>query len=329
MLSLFEEEEWDPIILSDLIAVAIFTLVTGLFVFVPPLDQTPIRPIFALIFLLFVPGYTIAVALIPQARRKSAENQAAGMTDTVLEYLVFAFGISVSLLILVALALGLRPGGINPVFIYSSLALITVTCLPIAAVRRFSVPPEDRTQPILWEVTRRTSSKFSTEQATPKLALNIALVIMLIITLVSAGAGFGEQRDADITEFYLLSENSDGEFVATDYPSSLTRGSPELFALGINNQEGETIEYTVIVLLQRFADRNGTEILVSETELQRVSSTVRNGETVQINISVTPKASGSNYRLTYLLYVGEPPSDPTVNNVYREVHLWVDIEDAP
>jgi hypothetical protein len=27
------------------------------------------------------------------------------------------------------------------------------------------------------------------------------------------------------------------------------------------------------------------------------------------------------------LYRGQPPADPTVENAYREVHLWIDVLD--
>jgi uncharacterized membrane protein len=34
-------------------------------------------------------------------------------------------------------------------------------------------------------------------------------------------------------------------------------------------------------------------------------------------------------RLAYLLYKGEAPPEPTVENAYREVHLWVNVTEAP
>jgi uncharacterized membrane protein len=40
---------------------------------------------------------------------------------------------------------------------------------------------------------------------------------------------------------------------------------------------------------------------------------------------VTPTLTGQRLRLAYLLYRGSPPPDPTVENAYREVHLWINV----
>lgn len=34
---------------------------------------------------------------------------------------------------------------------------------------------------------------------------------------------------------------------------------------------------------------------------------------------------GERLRLAFLLYQNEPPAQPTVDNVYRELHLWVNV----
>ncbi|MDS0222705.1 DUF1616 domain-containing protein [Haloarcula sp. S1AR25-5A] len=321
-----EQEDRLSVVLADLVVVAILTALTGVFVLVQPLNQTLLRPALALGFLLFVPGYVFTVALLPRGRRRGTENQTTDTSETILEYLVFSFGVSVSLSILGGLALGITTVGITSARLYSTLALLTVVCLPIAAFRRLAVPPEDRFHPRLLPVIRRSRSEFSTEQPTHVLVLNLAVVVTIIIAVVSVGAGFNGNNEADLTEFYVLSENEDGEFVATDYPSTMTRGSSEPFVLGIDNQEGESIEYTVVILFQQFETVDGSETLVSEVELQTIERTVENNETAELNVSVTPPTAGQNHRLTYLLYTEQPPSYPSTDNAYREVHIWVDIE---
>ena len=312
--------------LSDLIIIAILTVLTGGVVLLRPLNQTALRPVLALGFLLFVPGYAITVALLPRGTEQWTGNQTANVSDTLLEHIVLSFGISISISILGGLALGYTPGGITSARIYSMLALLTLVCLPIAAIRRVRVPFEDQFHPPILEVIHRTRSVFSSEQPTRVLILNVAVVIAIVIALVSVGAGLDTSDKADLTEFYLLAENDSGQFVATDYPTSLTRGSSEPFVLGINNQEGEPVEYTVVVLLQRFETVDGSETLVTELGLQTFERTVENDETVELNVSITPPDNGQNYRLTYLLYTEQPPPNPSIENAYREVHLWVDID---
>jgi len=35
--------------------------------------------------------------------------------------------------------------------------------------------------------------------------------------------------------------------------------------------------------------------------------------------------TGENLRVQYLLYRGDPPAEPTQENAYRSLHLWVDV----
>jgi len=60
------------------------------------------------------------------------------------------------------------------------------------------------------------------------------------------------------TEFYLLTENESGDLVAAGYPTNMTRGESGSLVVGIGNQGHESVEYTVVVELQRVEIVNGT-----------------------------------------------------------------------
>jgi len=47
-----------------------------------------------------------------------------------------------------------------------------------------------------------------------------------------------------------------------------------------------------------------------------------------MNHTVAPTLPGERLRLVYLLYKGDPPAEPTVENAYREVHLWVNVSEG-
>ncbi|MFD1597916.1 DUF1616 domain-containing protein [Halobellus rarus] len=312
---------------SDLLAVAVVTVVTGLFVFVSPLNGTPLRGVLSFGFVLFVPGYAVVAALVLPSDGDTAEGrrwptESTGDADRTfdrLERLVLSFGVSVALTIVVGLALGLVQGRITPTAIFVCLAAVTAAGVGGAAVRRqrserpFRSPSEAAAEDV-----RPGISDWTTAET----AVNVTVAAAVVLAAVSVGLGLGDQREDDITGFGLLATDDDGELVASDYPSSLIRGASEPFAVQIDNREGEQVTYTVVVLLQRYEGGESVE----ETELQQFAATLEDGETRRVNHSVTPEVGSGNYRLTYLLYADSPPTNPSVETAYREVHIWVDVE---
>lgn len=112
--------------------------------------------------------------------------------------------------------------------------------------------------------------------------------------------------------------------------------------VGISSHEHQTREYTLVVELQN-VDRNragtastndtsgaGTVSMsvLESAELARFDPKVSHDETWTLKHDVTPTLSGENLRLTYFLYRGSPPDEPSVANAYREVHLWVNVSKA-
>jgi uncharacterized membrane protein len=95
--------------------------------------------------------------------------------------------------------------------------------------------------------------------------------------------------------------------------------------LGVGNHEHESVSYTVIVLAQDVAVENNSTTVLAEQQLRRFQPTVADNETWQRQHTVAPTLTGDTVRLTYLLYRGPPPADPTIDNAYREVHLWVTV----
>jgi len=319
---------------ADLVLVAILTLVTAVFVFVPVLNTTPLRPVLSLAFVLFAPGYTVVSALFPgwETRRAgssvlnpwgASEETERGVT--LIERLVFSFGISVGLTILLGLGLGLQSGGLNRVTLYVGLATLTVAGLVVTAIRRASLPRDRQFQLPVGEAMGWVWASASNWRPTTT-AVNVALAVTFVLAVVAVGASFAAQPDDGITEMYLLSENESGAYVPEGYPETVERNGDESFVLGISNQEGETVEYTIVVLLQKFEGENETGPPASETRLHTFTTTLEDGETERIPHTIGPSSADQNYRLTYLLYTGEPPSDPAIDNAHREVHLWFDVE---
>ena len=55
------------------------------------------------------------------------------------------------------------------------------------------------------------------------------------------------------------------------------------------------------------------------------SVTLAANETARQERVLTPTLTGDRLRMVFLLYRGDPPTDPRVDNAYRWVHLNVNV----
>jgi len=85
------------------------------------------------------------------------------------------------------------------------------------------------------------------------------------------------------------------------------------------------MNYTVVVVLQRIRGENESTTVVESQELDRFRAQVQANETWQNTYEVTPPISGDQLRLAFLLYRESPPASPRIENVYREIHLRVNV----
>jgi len=191
----------------------------------------------------------------------------------------------------------------------------------IATIRRFQVAPEERYQ--FSVVAGQTNLTPSTE-STRGTVVNLVLVSTFLLAVISLGAGFGTQSEAEFTEMYLLSENESGAYTPTEYPNEINQSDGESFVLGVTNEEGKEMEYTVVVLLQNFKGEISNDGRIVASQLKSFSVELEDGETEEIKHSIEPNVAGENYRLVYLLYTSEPPSVPSEDTAYRQLHLFVD-----
>jgi len=67
---------------ADLAAVVILTITTLTAVFVPVINETPLRVVFGLCFVLFLPGYAFIAALFPEAGESPTSEPNEGPTDS-------------------------------------------------------------------------------------------------------------------------------------------------------------------------------------------------------------------------------------------------------
>lgn len=355
---------------ADLAAAVAVVGLTDVAALAPVVRETPLRVIFGLAFVLFVPGYAFVAALFPErgnaplpfdddqsdgeSETPDATEADAADTDTKastegagdrgidgLERVALSFGLSIAIVPLIGLVLNFTPWGIRLVPILVSLSGFTVIAVAVAAYRRWELPAAERFRVPYREWVAAGRSELFAPATRTDAVLNVALVASVLLATSSVGyAVLVPQQGEQFSEFYLLTEGDDGELVADNYPTEFTVDEGRPLVVGIGNQEHERTEYTVVSKLQRVRVGNLSESVVrsnASTEVANYSTVTRSerlgtfgqtldhNETSHIQRTVTPTFEGTNLRLLFLLYRGSPPQDPTIDNAYRETHLWVNV----
>lgn len=294
----------------------------------------PGRSVIGFVAVLFAPGYALVAALFPR------KNEGPGLFErlgtelgdeeesvTVVERLLLAVALSVCLVPLVGLGVKFAQLRIEAATFLAAVGLTTVGLTVVAAIRRRQTLPWERFNPGVTDLAAGPARLRS-------LPGRPAVTLLLVVGFVVAAGGMGlavldTDRGEQFTEFGLLTEDPEtGDLVADDYPDQLSDNETERVYVGITNNEGRTVEYSVVTLLQSFGPDGQ---LQQVQRLDQATVTVQEGETVRTQQSLRPEITGENLRVTYLLYIGSPPADepPSTDNAYRHVHLWVDVSDTP
>ncbi|WP_227379414.1 DUF1616 domain-containing protein [Haladaptatus halobius] len=325
---------------ADLGAVVCIVALTCGSVLLPSPYGTPLRIVFGLLFVSFVPGYACIAALFPEA--KDGGDASESRTDDVVERntalprpgrgiygterILLSIGTSITVVSMIALLLNFTPWKIRLVPMLLATSGFTLFATGLATHRRWKLPANERFAVPYEYWASLGREKLLEPDSRTELALNIALVMSLLLAVGSVTYPAAVQDGSDsFTGFYLLSENETGRLVADDYPSEFTRGKSKPLYVGIRNREHRMTNYTVVVLLQRVETANGTVRVTESQELHRFHPSVRANETWRVKHKVTPRMSGEQLRLQYLLYKGDAPPRPAAGNAYRELHLWVNV----
>lgn len=327
---------------EDLLIVLMALFITLVLVFIPGFRETTLRIIIGVLFVITVPGYVLVAALFPETGNESRTTERKRMpiqstTDTpssgldidAIERVGLSFGMSIVVVSLVGLILDYTPWGIQLVPVTVVLSGFTLSLTVIAVHRRYKLPQQNR-----FSVSVRdwiTSGKQSLLEPNTRtdVALNMFLIFSVFLAAVSIGYAITDPTESkSSTEFYLLTESEDEELVAEGYPTEFTQGQPESLVLGIENKERQAQQYTVIILLQEVETNDDSSEVATERVVGQFQTTVDHNEAQQHHHSITPTISGDQLRLTYLLYKDNPPANPTSENAYRDLYLWIDVEES-
>lgn len=344
---------------ADLAAIILLVLATGVATLAPIVSETPLRVVLGLVFALFAPGYAFIAALFPErgpsvqeasttdseagersiANPNEAEQEAAtdaGLTERAdprregsidgIERVALSFGLSIAITPLIGLVLNFTPFGIRLVPIVLSIGGFTLLASAVAALRRQELPAEERFRVPYRAWAGAARAELFAPETRLDAVLNVVLVVSLLLAVSSVGyAVLVPKSGESFSELYLLTENESGALVADDYPQNFTVGQSKPVVVGVGNQEHEQVDYSVIAELQRVSTQNNSTTVRESRTLDRFTRTIPANESANWTHDVTPTLTGERLRLTYLLYRGSPPANPTVENAYRETHLWVNV----
>ena len=320
---------------ADLAAVVVAVFATVGAVFLPVVSETPLRVVFGLPFVLFVPGYAFVAALFPEAgasegatpdEASDAEGSFREGGIDGIERVALSFGVSIAVVPLLGLVVNFTPWGIRLVPIMISVGGFTLVATGVAVRRRQVLPPDERFRvPYRSWLASARSALFEPASRVDG-ALNVLLAVSVVLAVASVGYAVAVPKPGEsFSELYLLTEDETGELVASDYPTEFRRGEGRSLVVGGGNHEHRELEYTVVAELQRVRTADNTTTVLEEREVQRFTPTLADNETWQQSHTVQPPLTGERLRLVYLLYRGDAPAEPTVENAYREVHLWVNV----
>ncbi|WP_410767593.1 DUF1616 domain-containing protein [Haloferax sp. DFSO60] len=291
-----------------------------------------LRALFGLPVLLFLPGYTLLLVLFPADHSTSVSTvsdvnvRTAPTNIDLTERLVLSFGMSLALipiLGLVFLQFGQSLGAVALVGLF--FVLIAIGLL-FGEYRRQQLPESERySLPVARWLTGVSTAL--TAEDTAQRGINIALAFAIILAVSSLGYALVVPNTAEqYSSMSLLTQQSNGEFVASNYPSSLTTAQEDDLFVSVTNHEGAATTYTLVVELQRVDTSTGELRIIEAQELARTSQSVASGETWTANPTIQPGLTGTDLRLVYLLYKGDAPASPDEENAYRSTYIWVSVQ---
>jgi uncharacterized membrane protein len=302
----------------DLTGILLWLGIAVLTIYVPYLNESPLRIVFALPVVLFIPGYALIAALFPGKEE----------IDT-LERTALSFGLSIAVVPLIGLALNYTPWGIRLDPIVLSLILFTVIMVLVAHYRRALLTQEEQfTLPVGEWYHEAKTELFAEDQSSLDRALSYILIIAIVAAVITTVYVIVVPKEGEhFTEFYILGDGG----MAADYPDRFTVGTPQPVIIGVGNHEYVPVNYIIETWAMNqtwIAEENRSEIY-SMGLLDRIPVEVLHNETVEIPYNFTVTDDETN-RIQFLLFMDTVPDESVtgakrVNASYRDLHLWVDV----
>jgi uncharacterized membrane protein len=308
---------------ADLILVVVWLTASIVAIYLPFLNETPVRIVLAIPVILFIPGYCLLASLFPKK----------GDID-LMARMVLSIGVSIAIVPLIGLGLNFTPWGIRLDPIVLSLTIFILVMTVIILYQRSLLPSEERFRMPLSEIAAAVKEEFWKKDSTRVTQiLNAAFAVAILITLITAVYVLTVPREGEtFTEFFILGENR----TAANYPDRIIPGMNYSMFVGVRNHENGDSTYTIEtwMLATEFDNVTARSRILNMDPDNRVQFTLAHNQTTIIpyNLSV-PNVSvpKSRYnRVEFLLFKGTLPGHELsgtdrINASYRNLHLNLNV----
>jgi uncharacterized membrane protein len=311
-----------------LLTIIVISVVTIVLVVLDVSDSTLVGSTVGLFLVLVAPGYGIIAAIDFQSRSDDnfhsdfilvmmgGRNLSRGRIDR----FILAVLASVLLTGLVALLVRFTASTYTTSYILSGNALLAM------GTSLFALHQQKGVQVTVYVRNRFDSAGIVLWNLWQQDRVLVGLSIGIILISGGAVAGYSVFDEPEqYTEFYLLNENDSGELVADYYSRSLSQYESSSVYFGIENHESTTERYTVVTKIQRIDLRNNKVEIQQQRTLSQTSIRLGPNQRIQRRQQLTAEIAGDRVRFAFLLYRGQVPSQPTVANAYRKLHLWINV----
>lgn len=300
------------------------------------------RAVAGIVMVLFVPGYLLLAIVYPRQSAQTGEEGplqstrmqtnlrrlASGGAPSWSERILLSFGLSLALIPLLALLVAPASGSLSQGAVVTGLNAVVLLGVGIALVRRTLVPSEDRLRLSIRSRVASVNVFFSKKNHSGQF---LSVVFFLSVLIASVTMGFVVLSPGDgeaYSSLSVLSENENGELLASGYPEEITQGSDAELAIRVENSVDSETDYTAVGVIQR-VEASEQSVTVTETErVFRDQATVADAGTWTTTHSFAPEMVGENLRLQYYLYKGAPPENVNEDTAYRTVSLWTSVSSA-
>ena len=302
----------------DLKVVIIWLIVSVLCIYLPILNTSPLRVVFALPVVLFIPGYALIAALFPGSDEID-----------LIERIALSFGLSIAVVPLTGLVLNYTPWGIRLDPIVIALMILTVALTLIAQFRRALLSEDQRYAfPVQALVQGVRDEFFSSGGSRTDRILSIILLFAIVSAIGTTIFVIVVPKEGEkFTEFYILGEKK----MAADYPDRLNIGEKYPMYIGIGNHEYRNVSYTVEtqMMTMNFDEGTNTSTILNMVLLDRTSVNLSHNQTITYPYNLSVPGVGYN-RIEFLLFNESVPGPNVsrmdrINASYRDLHLWVKV----